>query len=34
VLDGVDVCVTAASATRWQDTASRAGFAPSIVTPP
>jgi hypothetical protein len=34
VLDGVDVCVTAASATRWQDTASRAEFAPSIVTPP
>ncbi len=33
VLDGVDVCVTAASATRWRDEASQAGFAASTVIP-
>lgn len=33
VLDGVDVCVTAASTARWRDDAGRAGFAPSVVAP-
>lgn len=33
VLDGFDVCVTAASATRWRGQARARGFAPSTVTP-
>ncbi|MBL8139372.1 MAG: hypothetical protein JNL48_22295 [Acidobacteria bacterium] len=33
VLDGVDVCVTAASAARWRDAASRAGFAGTVIAP-
>lgn len=33
VLDGVDVCVTAASAARWRDEAGRAGFAPTAIAP-
>ncbi len=33
VLDGVDVCVTAASAARWRDEAGRAGFALTVIAP-
>jgi hypothetical protein len=33
VLDGFDVCVTAASASRWRDEARRAGFAPAVIVP-
>jgi hypothetical protein len=33
VLDGVDVCVTAASAMRWRDEAGRAGFAATVIAP-
>ena len=32
-LDGVDVCVTAATQARWRDAASREGFATTIVAP-
>lgn len=33
VLDGVDVCVTAASTARWRDDARRAGFAATVIAP-
>lgn len=32
-LDGFDVCVTAATAARWRDPASREGFATTVVAP-